>query len=77
MRRMLIVHTADSASLSGEGIVDLDNGFVPPGSGEVVVAKQPSQDTAAITQALPLNQFEAGHGQVGDGKSVHWGLIKP
>ena len=54
-----------------EGLIDLDDRFVPAGSGEFVGAEQAREKAAAIAQLLTLDNLEIGDGGIKKGEAIH------
>jgi len=60
--RVLEVHSANSATARGAGVVDLGNRLLPPGSRQLLSAEQARQKASLIAKALAFNQFQASQG---------------
>ena len=54
-----------------EGLIDLDDRFVPAGSGEFVGAEQARKKAAAIAQLLTLDNLEISDGGIANSKAAH------
>ena len=71
IRGLLKMQAANRTLLLRERLIDLDDGFVPAGSGEFFGAVQAREETAAIAQLLALDDFKIGDGGIENGEAAY------
>ena len=54
-----------------ERLVDLGDGFAPPGGCKFFAAKESLEEAAAVAQLLAFHDLETGDGSIENGEAAH------